>query len=33
MNTNWHPLIGLVPITLIAVAAFVAQMREGRRKK
>ena len=33
MNTHWHALIGLVPISLIAVAAFVAQMREGRREK
>jgi hypothetical protein len=28
---NWHALVGLLPITIIAVAAFVAQMRRRRR--
>lgn len=29
---NWHSLLGLVPITVIAVTAFIAQMREQRRE-
>jgi hypothetical protein len=33
MNTHWHALIGLLPITLIAVVAFVAQVRERRRQR
>jgi len=33
MIMNWHALLGLLPITVIAVAAFVAQMRRRGRGK
>ena len=30
---NWHSMLSLVPITVVAVAAFVEQMRERRRER